>query len=112
MGFFAMKQMVMESKWIVWADCLSLFRLCLVVVLMDVGGMMVDHHNHPAKLGGLVKLCSGPVLRRKALSFDIFSMPRSRVCGFLEECALRFAIKTYFLASVRLDVSQLAFAQD
>ena len=50
MGFFAMDQMMLESERIIRLNGDFIFRPVAAEIVVNVGNMMVDDHNHPPDL--------------------------------------------------------------
>jgi len=50
MGFLPMDQMMLESKWIVGLDGNFVFGPAAAEIVINMGGVMVDDHNHSSDL--------------------------------------------------------------
>ena len=46
-GFFLVNEVVVKTERIVGTDCLFCLRDFLVKVLVNMRGVMIDHHDHP-----------------------------------------------------------------
>ena len=62
MGFLPMDQMVLESKRIVRLDSEFIFRPAAAEIVIDVGNVMVNNHNHSPDLVCLFWFPKGPSL--------------------------------------------------
>src|ERR1022692_5258584 len=50
MGFLPMDQMMLESKWIIRLDGDFVLRPAAAEIVVNMGGLMVDDHNHSSDL--------------------------------------------------------------
>jgi hypothetical protein len=50
MGFFAVDEVVLKAKGIIRLDGCFVFGTAATKIVIDVGGMMVDHHDHSPDL--------------------------------------------------------------
>ena len=62
MGFLSMDQMMLESKWIIRLDADFVFRPAAAEIVIDVGNVMVNNHNHSPDLVCLFWFPKGPSL--------------------------------------------------
>ena len=108
MGFFAVDQMMLEAKGIIRLDCDFIFRPVAAEIVINMGNVMVDDHNHSPDLvclGGFPKDTSffeKPAQPGNLLDFEIMG------AGPLEEAPLGTYYERKLIISVRLDLANLS----
>jgi hypothetical protein len=108
MGFLPMDQMMLESKWIIRLDGDFVLRPAAAEIVVNMGGLMVDDHNHSSDLmcfRGFPKYASffeKPTQPGNLLDFEIMS------AGAFEETPLGSYYERKLVVSVRLDLANLS----
>jgi hypothetical protein len=107
MGFFAMDQMMMKPERVVRTDCFPLLRLGGDVVLINVGGVMVDHYDNTTRLGWCLRLWNWTGGAKKCSQFGNLFDPEVVSMRLFEKRTLCPNDENKFIGSVRLYVPQV-----
>jgi hypothetical protein len=108
MRFFAVDQMPVKSKGIVWSDGSFIVPLAIILVLIDTRGVMIDDYNgSPMRVGLNGRFLKSSFVQKPAQTGDLFYF---EVVGMraLEECALRPDHKCELVVPMGLDFTYLS----
>jgi hypothetical protein len=108
MGFLPMDQMMLKSERIIRLDGDFIFRSAAAEIVVNMGGMMIDDHNHPSDpmcFRGFPKdarFFEKPTQVGNLFDFEIMS------AGTFEELPLGAYYERKLVVSVRLDLANLS----
>jgi hypothetical protein len=103
-----MNQMMLESKWIVGLYGDFVLRPAAAEIVVNVGGMMVDHYDHSSDLMCLRGFPQDAGFLEKATQPGYFLDFKIMGAGALKKSLLGTHYKRKLVVSVRLDLPNLS----